>query len=196
MSFEAGSNSALSLLLRCEELKGVERHTKVMTGSRHENSAEHSWHASLAGYLLRDYEPAGLDRAKAMSMLLLHELVEIEAGDHDVFGTGIEGRQEKEVEAAKVLFGASNSEVVVEIDQLWNEFEFGDTTEAKWCRAVDAFMPMLVNIADDGAAWKGFVSSRDTFLEKKSHIKDGSEALWQLFLEMTDYSVERGWLEA
>ena len=88
-------------LFTVEKLKGVERHTRVLQGSRQENSAEHSWHATIASYLLREFEPEGLDRAKASLMLLVHELVEIEAGDHNVWDADKLDQIAKEKAAAK-----------------------------------------------------------------------------------------------
>ncbi len=190
------TDEALKLLVKCEGLKAVERHTKVLKGQRCENSAEHSWHASLACLLLREYEPEGIDHLKVLSMLVVHELVEVNAGDYKFFEDNYDEKAAAELQAANDLFPADSTVPVQAVRSIWFEFEFSDSAEAKYAQAIDMFMPTLVNCVDDGKAWGEYRTSRSAFLAKKSAIRDGSEKLWELFVSLVDFSVTKGWIDS
>ena len=139
-----------------DRLKKVERRTLVCDGSRHENSAEHSWHLGLAVLLFADYaREQNLDLARALQLALVHDLVEIEAGDTYVYDAAASATQtEREQNAAAQVFGVLPRAQAAQFRAWWDEFEALQTPEARFVRALDRMLPLLLNFATDGAAWR------------------------------------------
>ncbi len=171
----------VSFLLESEKLKSVLRQTKPLGEDRFENSAEHSWQTTLAAMILLESAPAELDRLKILKMLLIHDIVEIDAGD--VFVYDEQARQEAfaaESEAAERLFGMLDTNIGEPLLALWHEFEQAQTPEAKFAKACDRVMPVLQNLESGGQSWTAHDIRRAKVLEKNQPIKDASPELWAL----------------
>ncbi len=145
----------LHFIIAADALRNVERRTYLADGSRHENSAEHSWHLALAVLL---FEPIarerGLNIGRAIEMALLHDLVEIGAGDTYVYDTaGRETQEAREREAADEIFGLLPDKQNAEFRARWDEFEELQTPEAQFVRGLDRMLPLLLNFATSGKAW-------------------------------------------
>jgi putative hydrolases of HD superfamily len=148
--------SQLNFLMLADQLKNVERRTYISDGSRHENSAEHSWHFALGVLLFAEYaREANLDLTRALKLAVLHDLVEIGAGDTFIYDqNGQESRLEREQQAAEALFGVLPDDQKAEFRALWDEFEAKTTPEAQFCAVIDRLCPVLLNFVTDGRAWK------------------------------------------
>jgi putative hydrolase of HD superfamily len=168
-------------LVEADRLKEVLRQT-VTTGSRRpENSAEHSWHLCLLVLVLAEHANAPeLDVLRVLKMVILHDLVEIDAGDTFAYDTKAEaGRHEREARAADRIFGLLPPDQAREFRAIWEEFEARKTPEARFAAAVDRFQPMLLNLETEGAAWKKHGITEDRVRARNAHIAEGSEALWE-----------------
>lgn len=171
----------ISFLLESEKLKAVLRQTKPIGEDRFENSAEHSWQTTLAAMILLEDAPDGLDRLKVLKMLLIHDIVEIDAGD--VFVYDEQARHEAfeaESKAATRLFGMLDANIGEPLLALWHEFEQAQTPEAKFAKACDRIMPVLQNLTSGGQSWTAHDIRRAKVLEKNQPIKDASPQLWAL----------------
>jgi putative hydrolases of HD superfamily len=147
----------LRFLVAAHGLTSVTRGNRLLDGSRGETSAEHSWHLTLTALALASESEAELDLTRVLSMLVVHDLVEIEVGDVPVYDAparlAIEADERR---AAERIFGGLPSELGVQMLELWREFEAAETAEARFARAVDRLQPILVHWAGDGAAWAEF----------------------------------------
>lgn len=187
----------LKFIVETDRLKQVYRQTEITGHSRRENSAEHSWHLALMAVLMMDAANArDLDLLKVVKMLLIHDIVEIDAGDTFAYDEqGHQDKEERETKAAQRIFGLLPEEQREEMMALWREFEEHRTPEAKFALALDRFHPMLLNFHTEGAAWrKHHVTSRQV-LERNQVIAEGSEALWDVARKLVDEAVSRGYLE-
>lgn len=187
-------DSQLRFLLEADRLKGVLRQSRIIDGSRRENSAEHSWHLALMSLVLGGYAPAGTDLARVTAMTVLHDLVEIDAGDLFVYaGPEAQARQEEaERAAADRLFGLLPAGQAAEFRALWDEFEERHTPEARFARALDRLQPMLANYQLGGGTWAQHGVTAGQVLAKVALIEDGSPALGAFARELIADSVSRG----
>jgi len=187
--------STLSLVKELDKLKQVVRRNYLLDASRSENTAEHSWHAALSALLLQEFANEPVDIFKVVRMLLVHDVVEIEAGDTYLYDTAAEaGQAERELAAAQNIFGMLPGEEGDQYLQLWLEFEERETPEAKFAKAIDRFMPMMLNYESGGKSWKENEVSRARILEINKIVADGSEALWHLIINMSTDAYNMGWL--
>jgi len=187
--------STLSLVKELDKLKQVVRRNYLLDASRSENTAEHSWHAALSALLLQEFANEPVDINKVVRMLLIHDVVEIEAGDTYLYDTAAEdGQAERELAAAHNIFSMLPGEEGDQYLQLWLEFENRETPESKFAKAIDRFMPMLANYESGGKSWLENKVSRARILEINKIVADGSEALWQLVLTLSADAFEKGWL--
>ena len=184
----------LRFLLEADKLRRVERQTFLSDGSRHENSAEHSWHLSLALLLFSDAASAtNVNLERAVQLALVHDLVEIHAGDTFVYAEQGD-RVERERAAATQLFGMLDAEQNAEFRALWEEFELKETPEARFVAAFDRLCPMLLNFATSGRAWKAHGVSIE---QVRSRVLPDLESVPELYLwvsEMLEEAVELGFL--
>jgi 5'-deoxynucleotidase YfbR-like HD superfamily hydrolase len=187
-------DSQLRFLLEADRLKGVLRQSRIIDGSRRENSAEHSWHLALMSLVLGGYAPAGTDLGRVTAMTVVHDLVEIDAGDLFVYaGPEAQARQEEaERAAADRLFGLLPAAQAAEFRALWDEFEERRTPEAKFARALDRLQPMLANYQLGGGTWAQHGVTAGQVLTKVALIEDGSPALGEFARELIADSVSRG----
>jgi putative hydrolases of HD superfamily len=169
----------LDFLLELDKLKLVLRRTMVIGESRLENSAEHSWHLGVMAALLREYAPGDVDLERTTTMLLVHDVVEIDAGDTFVFdAAAMADKEERELRAAERLFGLLPPDQAERLRGLWDEFEIGATPEARFANALDRFHALLQNVANGGGTWKRHGVSREQVLERMEPIRGGAPALW------------------
>lgn len=187
--------SQLRFLMEAERLRAVLRSSPVCGGLRKENSAEHSWHLALFAIVLAEWanEPVAIDRV--VRMLLIHDIVEIDADDLPIFADGDgAGKAEREARAADRLFGLLPIDRCEEMLMLWEEFEGGDTPDARFARAMDCFQPILLNHRARGGTWTDFGVDIDRDRRLTAHIAEGSETLWQAVEAVYAEAVAGGWL--
>ena len=145
----------VSFILEADKEKNILRQTHLSGHGRRENDAEHAWHMALMIYLLKEYANEEIDLAKAMMMALIHDIVEIDAGDAYAYDEkALESQQEREALAAERIFGLLPEDQKAELKALFDEFEAYATPEARFARAMDNFQPLLLNNANDGGDWK------------------------------------------
>jgi putative hydrolase of HD superfamily len=189
-------DSQLRFLLEADKLKAVFRQSTLIDASRKENSAEHSWHLALMALVLRDHSPPGTDLSRVIAMLLLHDLVEIDAGDLFLYaGAQAQARQEvAERAAADRIFALLPPPQAEAFRALWDEFEERRTQEAKFARALDRLQPMLANYQTGGGTWLAHGVTADQVLLRVALIEDGSATLGEYARDLIDRSVARGFL--
>ena len=187
----------IEFLLEADRLKTVARQSWITDGSRHENSAEYSWHLALMALVLAGHAPPGTDLARVLAMLLVHDLVEIDAGDLFVYADGAAlARQEvAERAAADRIFALLPDPQAAEIRGLWDEFEERRTREARFARALDRLQPMLLNMRTGGGTWVAHGVTLDRVLAKVELIEDGSPSLGSYARAMIAAAVELGFLK-
>jgi len=170
----------IRFITEVDRLKSVLRRTRLIDGSRRENSAEHSWHLGRMAILLAEYAPAGLDREHVVRLVLAHDLVEIDAGDTFAYdASGNADRLERERAAADRIFGLLPPDQAAALRALWDEFEARDTPEARFAVALDRLQPLLQNVAARGGAWRSHGVSREQVLERMRPIREVSADLWE-----------------
>ncbi|MEZ9589939.1 phosphohydrolase [Vibrio breoganii] len=190
-------NQQLEMLMEIDQLKNVLRRTRVKSAQgRLENSAEHSWHVATMAMLTQEHANAEVDIARVLKMLLLHDIVEIDAGDTFVYDAVASKEQEqKELLAADRLFGYLPEGQREELRAIWDEFEAATTDDAKFAKALDRFIPMLLNYHNQGQSWVEHQVKRSQVIAINGRIQQGSETLWQKALQIIDEAVENGWLK-
>ena len=184
----------LEFLLAVDALKRVARASRIVGGTRRENSAEHSWHVALFARVLAEHANAAVDVDRVTTMMLVHDIVEVDVGDVPLHGPQDPDRHARESAAAKRLFGLLPADQGETLEALWHEFESGQGIDARFARALDRLQPMLLNAATDGGTWPEFEVTRAQLVARTGHVAHGSEALWAHCLEMIDEAVERGWV--
>lgn len=178
-----------------DQLKTVIRKNGLHDASREENSAEHSWHAALSALLLAPYADQPVDVNKVVKMLLIHDLVEIEAGDTFVYDKQEVAKQvNTENDAAALIFNRLPDEQGKILRNLWDEFETRETPEAKFAKSIDRFLPLYSNIINRGYSWLPYKVTQTHVREINSIIKDGETGLWELVEDMLDEAVQEGYL--
>ncbi len=188
----------LALVIELDKLKSILRRTRVKSAEgRLENSGEHSWHVVLMAILMEEHANAPVDICRVMKMLLIHDVVEIDAGDTFVYDTAASQEQaEKEIRAAERLFGMLPSDQEQELLALWHEFEAAQTDDAKYAKALDRLIPMLLNYHNNGQSWKEHGVSREQALTINKRIEFGSVTLWDKAKELIEEATEKGWLKS
>ncbi|HBC3491129.1 HD domain-containing protein [Vibrio alginolyticus] len=188
----------LALVIELDKLKSILRRTRVKSAEgRLENSGEHSWHVVLMAILMEEHANAPVDICRVMKMLLIHDVVEIDAGDTFVYDTAASQEQaEKEIRAAERLFGMLPSDQEQELLALWHEFEAAQTDDAKYAKALDRLIPMLLNYHNNGQSWKEYGVSREQALTINKRIEFGSVTLWDKAKELIEEATEKGWLKS
>ena len=171
----------IEFVLEVDRLKEVYRQSYLLYADRHENSAEHSWHLAITALLLAEYANQPVDTSRVIRMALVHDLVEIDAGDTFIYDVaGNLDRAAREGKAADRLFGLLPADQRDEWRALWNEFEQRETAEAKFAYALDRLLPVLHNYFTNCRSWKEHGITRDQALRKNAVIGEGSERIWSL----------------
>lgn len=188
----------LAFLQELEKLKAIQRKTTVKPdNNRQENSAEHSWHIAVQAMTLQEYAEEPVDISRVINMLLLHDIVEIDAGDTFAFANNSElsGQEAKEQAAAERLFGLLPSVQADVFKALWQEFELAQTPDARFAKAMDCLLPVIQNMDCNGGTWAKYRVSRSQVLHRNRHLEKIAPRLWDYLLEQINISVQHGWLQ-
>jgi putative hydrolases of HD superfamily len=170
----------LQFIVDIDRLKSVLRRSYLIDNDRHENSAEHSWHLAVAAMLLAEHAKEAIDVSKVIQLVLVHDLVEIDAGDTFIYDDAANaGKAAREQAAANRLFGLLPEDQAQSFMGLWREFEDRQTAEAKFAFALDRLLPILHNVFTQGRSWKEHGIRQEQALTKNRPIEDGSPVLWQ-----------------
>jgi putative hydrolase of HD superfamily len=186
----------VEFIVEVDRLKEVLRQNVLTVSRRRENDAEHSWHLCLCVMVLAEHADApGLDVLRVMKMLVVHDLVEIDAGDTFAYDTaGASGAHEREARAAERIFGLLPDDQAREFRAIWDEFEARQTPEARFAAAVDRFQPMLLNARTDGHSWRAHAVSASQVMVRGTPIREASASLWEYLGTMIREAVSRGLL--
>lgn len=186
----------IAFIKEIDKVKYIERRTKLFNSDRRENDAEHSWHLAMMALVLSDYSDAEIDLLKVIKMVLIHDIVEIDAGDTFLYDQNKNhDNTEEELKSAERIFGMLPEKQAAEFIEIWKEFEMGDTPEAKFARSLDKLEPLLQNTSNNGGTWQEFGVKYQAVYDKKKAIKNGSKALWNFAENLIDESVEKGILK-
>jgi putative hydrolase of HD superfamily len=186
----------VAFLLEADRLKLVERRTRVTGDERRENSAEHSWHLALFALVLAEWSNEPVDLSRVLALCLVHDLVEIDAGDTFAYDeAGNRTKVEREQAAAERIFGLLPADQARWLRALWDEYEAGETPESRFANAVDRMQPVLLNhVAGAAGPWPEHGVARHQALARNAPVALGSTALWELVLQRIDESAALGHL--
>jgi putative hydrolase of HD superfamily len=187
----------VGFILEVDRLKEIFRQTLCTQSRRPENDAEHSWHLCLTVIVLAEHANApDLDVLRVLKMVILHDLVEIDAGDTFAYdAAAMAGQHAREAVAADRIFGLLPPDQAAEFRALWDEFEARETPAARFALAVDRFQPMLLNCRTEGAAWRKHGVTQDRVLARNRTIADACSPLWEYAVKMVQEAVAAGHLD-
>ncbi|HHT47302.1 MAG TPA: HD domain-containing protein [Firmicutes bacterium] len=187
----------IEFIIEIDKLKQVYRQSILMDGTRRENDAEHSWHLALMSILLEEYSQEKIDLLRVVKMVLIHDLVEIDAGDTYCYeGTPYKEKLEREKKAADRLFSILPPDQMEELQALWEEFEKRATPEARFAAALDRLQPLLHNYKTKGESWKKHGVTSDKVIERNKSIIEASKTLWDYAETIIKDSIKKGYLPA
>jgi len=185
----------LAFLVEIDKLKQIVRQTPLIDGSRKENDAEHSWHLALMAIVLSDYAAEPVDILRVLKMVLIHDLVEIDAGDTFCYDPiALRDKAQREERAAERIFGLLPPDQGSHLRSLWQEFEARSSADARFADALDRFQAMLHNYLTKGGTWREHSVSSDVVLQRETLIREGSPKLWALAQGLLQDAVNRGFL--
>ncbi len=183
----------VAFILEADKEKNILRQTHLSGHGRRENDAEHAWHMAIMIYLLKEYANEKIDVAKAMMMALIHDIVEIDAGDTYAYDAqGLASQQEREEKAADRIFGLLPDDQRDELRALFEEFEAYETPEAKFARAMDNFQPLLLNNSNDGGDWREHGVKKTQIMKRHTKTALGSEKIWKYAKKLIESNVLKG----
>lgn len=188
----------LDFIYELDKLKAIKRQALLKAdNNRQENSAEHSWHIALTGLVLKDYAEGDIDIVRVVTMLLIHDIVEIDAGDTFAFADeqDLDAQEEKEIAAAKRIFGLLPEEQYQHYNQLWLEFEAAQTADAKFAKSIDRILPLIQNVRNEGGSWKKHSVAKSKVLKRNEYLQTAAPRLWQYAVEQIDQATQKGWLQ-
>lgn len=183
----------INFIKEIDKLKYIQRKTKLFNSDRNENDAEHSWHLAMMTIVLAEHSDRKIDVLKVLKMVLIHDIVEIDAGDTFIYDTAKNHTNtDEEFLAAQRIFGLLPKEQAEAFIAIWQEFEEGMTDEAKFARSMDRFEPLLQNTSNNGGTWKEFNVPFQKVYDKKKAIQNGSTLLWEYAENLLNESVDKG----
>jgi putative hydrolase of HD superfamily len=183
----------IAFVIEADKLKSVLRRTPIADNSRLENSAEHSWHLALAALAFEECAPAGSDTLHAIRLVIVHDLVEIDAGDTFAYDAAANvGKTEREQAAADRIFGLLASDQATSFRTLWEEFEAQETPSARYATALDRLQPLLVNFAAGGGSWVTYGIERHMVLKRMEPIRLWMPAAWPHVLDVIERACAAG----
>mgnify|MGYP003478915990 FL=1 len=183
----------LDFILEIDKEKEIYRQTHLKGYKRQENDAEHAWHMAIMIYLLKEYAKEEFDVAKAMMMALIHDIVEIDAGDTYAYDTkNLATQEEREEKAANRIFGMLPDEQKKEMLDLFYEFEEGKTPEAKFAKTMDNFQPILLNDSNNGKDWRVHQIKKSQVVNRQKSSQLGSKDIWEYTSELIERNVKKG----
>ena len=183
----------LAFILEADKEKNILRQTHLSGYTRQENDAEHAWHIAMMIWLLKEYANEEFDVAKAMMMALIHDIVEIDAGDTYAYDEkGLSTQKERESKAADRIFGLLPSDQKEELKALFEEFEEGKTPEARFAKTMDNLQPILLNDSNNGADWRAHNVNKSQVLNRQKSSQLGSEEIWEFAKSLVERNVAKG----
>ncbi len=186
----------IEFIKEIDKLKYIQRRTKLFNSDRNENDAEHSWHLAMMAIILSQHSNVPIDILKVVKMVLIHDIVEIDAGDTFIYDTvKNHTNTDEELLAAKRIFGLLPDAQRDEMIAVWEEFETGETAEAKFAKSMDRLEPLLQNVSNNGGTWKEFDVDYQKVYDKKSVMRYGSESIWNYAENLIEESVTNGILK-
>jgi len=185
----------IKFILEIDKMKNVFRRTYICDGSRNENDAEHSWHLAVMAIILKDYFDKDVDLLHVIEMVLIHDLVEVYAGDTYLYDEiGNTDKADREQKAADKLFAMLPENQCKEFMDLWHEFETKETKESKFAGVLDRFQPLLLNYMNKGNTWQQNNIHSEQLIEKQKIILDGPEEIANLFRKIINDAIDKGYL--
>ena len=183
----------MEFILEVDKVKKIVRQTYLSDASRKENDAEHSWHLALMAVLLKEYSNEDVDLAKVIPMVLIHDLVEIDAGDTYAYDeAGAKTKQERETKAADRIFGLLPDDQGTWFRELWEEFEAYETAEAKFAHVLDNAQPLFLNDASNGRSWAEHGVHKSQIYKRNEHTAEGSREIWEYMQQLIDKHIQLG----
>ena len=183
----------IAFLMEIDKVKHIYRQNYLADGTRHENDAEHSWHIALMAVLLKEYAKEEVDVLKVMTMVLIYDLVEIDAGDTYAYDEeGAQTKREREVAAAERIFGLLPEDQGTYFRTLWDEFEAYDSADARYAHLLDNFQPFLLNDASEGISWVEHGVKKEQIYKRNAKTGTTSPIIWEHMQKVIEEHVERG----
>lgn len=183
----------IAFIVEIDKVKNIFRQTPLADGNRKENDAEHSWHIALMALLLKEYAEEEVDVLKVMTMVLVHDLVEIDAGDTYAYDDiGAVTKREREVKAADRIFGMLPKDQGDYLRALWDEFEEYESADAKYAHLLDNFQPLLLNDASGGISWSEHSVRKSQIYKRNEKIEETSKVIWKKMQETVAKNIELG----
>ncbi|MGY0219552.1 HD domain-containing protein [Endozoicomonadaceae bacterium StTr2] len=195
---KANLTQQLDFIIELDRLKTVLRQTHVKSaGNRQENSAEHSWHIAMTAMVLAEYASQPVDINHVIRLLLVHDIVEIEAGDTFCFDeAAVQDQGDKEEVAARQLFGMLPEPQGAEMLALWHEYETLETFEARFAKAIDCVQPFLLNINNEGGSWRNHHVREEQVRRRQQYLAEVAPEVWELVEPMITAAAEKGWIKS
>ena len=183
----------LAFILEADKEKNIFRQTHITDYARSENDAEHAWHMAMMIYLLKEYANEEFDVAKAMMMALIHDIVEIDAGDTYAYDdAAIASQKDREDKAAERIFGLLPEDQAEHLKSLFYEFEAGESAEAKFAKVMDNFQPLLLNDLNGGRDWREHNVCKSRVIKRQDRSKNGSDFIWKHTRKIIEDNVQKG----
>ncbi len=186
----------IEFIKEIDKIKYIQRKTKLINSDRNENDAEHSWHLAVMAIILAEHANHPVDLMKVIKMVLIHDIVEIDAGDTFIYDTQKNHcNTDEERLAANRIFGLLPQNQAEELISIWEEFEAGETEEAKFARSMDRLEPLLQNVSNNGGTWSEFNVKYHSVYKKKKVINEGSSKIWEYAEQLINDSADKGILK-
>ena len=183
----------IQFIVEVDKVKNIFRQTYLVDGERKENDAEHSWHLALSAILLKEYVSEEIDLFKVITMVLIHDIVEIDAGDTYAYDSvGAKDKREREEKAADRIFNILPTEQGQYFRELWEEFESYETEDAKYAHLLDNFQPMLLNDASKGKSWSEHQVKKEQIYKRNERIADTSETICEEMQRIVEKNIQLG----
>ncbi len=183
----------MNFIIEIDKLKEIVRQTYISSAERKETDAEHAWHFAIMAVLLAEYANEPVDVMKVVKMALIHDLVEIDAGDTYLYDEeGAKTKADRENKAADRLFHMLPEDQGEEFDSIWREFEERKTPEARFAAALDRLQPVMLNDATNGKAWEEHGITEEQVRSHNEHVKKDSLAIWEYLEKIFDKNIEKG----
>ena len=185
----------LDFIIEIDKLKGIIRRSPLYAVDRLENDAEHSWHLAMMALLLSEHANETVNQARVIKMVLIHDIVEIDAGDTFLYDEqGTLDKLAREERAADRLFGLLPTDQAEDFRNLWEEFEAKESADARFAAVLDRIMPLFHNYLSKGKTWQSHQIVKTQVLERNTPMQDGSQTLWDVASTLINDAVARGYL--
>lgn len=184
----------IDFIIEVDKVKSIYRKSKTFNGDKYENDAEHSWHICLMALVFAEHSNHDIDMLKVLKMLLIHDIVEIDAGDTFLYDSHREEVFDQEKKSAERIFGILPNHLSEEMMKLWLEFEAKETAESKFASSIDRLQPMLANYLNQGATWRENNVLSSQVIQKNLGIQEGSVTLWEYAQTIIADSIQKKYL--